>query len=205
MKKSYIVLSLIIFLMFNCIVAFSQLGGIGSYDFYGNSSKFILQRNQDNLSDNNTINTVLSNLGNLSDNSSSNIIQSNLRNDVNDNITENPNSNINNISNNNTNVNVSSNFDNYQWLERVVVSDYEPDAGDTITIEGYGWNPNNYSNGIEITLSGGGGSDLRIGRIVPDNEGYFKIKYKLPKSYKYNDIIEIRCNGEAVALLQIKD
>lgn len=194
MKKNYIIFSLILFLIFNCVIAFADLGGIGFYG-YGNSSKFVLQRSQDNVSDINTSNTIQSNLGN----------------NVDDNISENLDNEINNTGSNNlnndacTNVNVSPDFDNYQWLERVVVSDHEPDAGDTITIEGYGWNPNTYTDGIQITLSGGGASDLRIGRIVPDKEGYFKIKYKLPKSYKYNDIIEIRCNGEAVALLQIKD
>ena len=179
MNKSHIVLSFIVFFILNCINAFSESGGIGSANFYEYNVKFIEQMNIDNLTDNDSANTIENNLGNIGNNSS--------RRDI---IT-------------NTNVNVIS--DNSQWLERIVVNDYTPDAGDTITIEGFGWNPNNYSDGVEITLSGGGTSDLRVGKIIPDNNGYFKIKYKLPKSYKYNDIIEVRCNGEVVALLQIKD
>jgi hypothetical protein len=211
MNKSYVVLSFIVFLIFNCINAFSETGGIGTADFYKYNVKFMQQINTDNITDNNSVNTIESNLGNVNDNNSINTLESNLRNVIDNestNIVDNNSSNIrNNISRGNiiTNTNVNVNYDTAQWLERIEVSDYTPDAGDTITIEGFGWNPNNYRDGIEITLSGGGGSDLRVGRIVPDNSGNFKIKYKLPKSYKYNDIIEVRCNGNAVALLQIQD
>lgn len=223
MKMKYEIIIFFMLLIFCCGVGFCELNGIGSYNFMKN--KFINQLNTDNLTSNST-NVIQSNLSNVVDNNSvdngvavnsDNMtdnntlipISNNLDNGLNNSLRRrtpitSPNIGLN--TNGNANLNTNNTIsDTSQWLERIEVSDYKPDAGDTITIEGFGWNPNAYRDGIEITLSGGGSSDLRIGRIVPDSNGHFKIKYKLPKTYKYNDVIEIRCNGEAVALLQIND
>jgi hypothetical protein len=95
------------------------------------------------------------------------------------------------------------------WLERIEVSDTTPKAGQTITIEGFCWDPYKYADGIEIILrnSSGSSANLTKGKVVPDEDGNFKIKVKLSKTYKYGDIIEILCGDETNPreLLKIED
>ena len=109
-----------------------------------------------------------------------------------------------------------------QWLEKIEVSDYTPHAGDEITIKGYGWYPtgsNDYENTVEIVLrvgSSGTGSgtdtttsgavtDIFVGRIMPDENGYFEAEIRLPDALRYNDLVYIQCNGFDRAVLYIRD
>lgn len=96
-----------------------------------------------------------------------------------------------------------------QWLEKIEVSDYTPHAGDEITIKGYGWYPtesNDYENTVEIVLRmSSGGGDITVGRIMPDENGYFEAEIRIPDSLRYDDIVYIQCNGDDKAILYIRD